>query len=99
MRVYPAAPASTRSTRSAIANPGPCARPLPATTVASRRSLLPLDVRRHDAVPVAVAEVDQETDGHPDDQPVPVLRRQREHQQQTRQDAEDRREWIERHAE
>src|SRR5215472_6539798 len=99
MRVYPAAPASTRSTRSAIANPGPCARPLPATTAASRRGLLALDVCRHDAVLVAVAEVNQEADGHPDDQPVPVFRWQREHQEQARQDAEDWRNRIEGHAE
>ena len=41
------------------------------------------------AVPVAVGEVDHEADRHPDDQPLPVLRRQREHQQQAGQNARE----------
>src|SRR5476649_333686 len=51
------------------------------------------------AMPEAVREVDHEPHDHPDQQPVPVLDRQREHQYQTEQDAEDRHDGIERRAE
>ena len=55
--------------------------------------------RTQRAVRVAVREIEHEADEHPDDQPVPVRDRQREHQQQTTEDAENRHERIERRAE
>ena len=45
-------------------------------------------VLRHHAVVAAVAEVDDQADGQPDEQPLPVLRRQREHQHQAGEDAQ-----------
>ena len=47
----------------------------------------------------AVPEVDDEPDDQPDAEPQPVLRRQREHQQQAAEDAEDRHDRHERRTE
>src|SRR6185369_1104735 len=47
-------------------------------------------VSGHHTVTPAVAKINQQTDSQPDNQPDPVLIRQREHQEQTRQNTENR---------
>src|SRR5438128_9551776 len=97
-------------TRMATARPGPWARNersyfgeagtatrLPSTGASGRCERIVLLAQF--AVVVAVGEIDDEPDDHPDDQAVPVLDRQRKYQQQTRQDTQDRDERDHRRAE
>ena len=46
-------------------------------------------VSRHHAVPPAIGKVNHQADEQPDDQPIPVLRRQREHQEQAGENAQN----------
>src|SRR5215467_5222852 len=52
--------------------------------------MLGLPLLGHDAVTASVAEINHQSKNHPNDEPVPVFYRQREHQQQAGQNTQNR---------